>query len=73
MTYYDYKRSKYNVVVFFNGEIKDISVEIVYEDSTLGSEKYTYNLSEQDRETPAVFILDPAVKDGNFSINIETL
>lgn len=73
MTYYDYIRGKYLVVVFFNREIKDVSVEIDYEDATLGSEKYTYNLSEQDREAPAVFILDPAVKNRSFSVNVEVL
>ena len=32
MTNYDYVRGKYQVFVFLNQEIKDISVEIDYED-----------------------------------------
>ena len=73
MTYYDYMRGKYQVIVFFNNEIRDISVEIDYEDDALGSEKYTYNLSEQQREAPAVFLLEPDVKNRTFSVNIEEL
>jgi len=73
MTNYDYVRGKYQVIVFFNQEIKDISVEIDYEDDALGSEKYTYNLSEQQREAPAVFLLEPDVKNRTFSVNIEEL
>lgn len=73
MTYYDDIRGKYQVIIFFNGEIKDISVEIDYEDKAFGSEKYTYNLSEQDRTAPAVFILGPDVKNRSFNVDIDEL
>ena len=73
MTYYDDIRGKYQVIVFFNSEIKDMSVEIDYEDTAFGFEKYTYNLSEQDRNVPAVFILGPDVKNRSFNVDIDEL
>lgn len=73
MTYYDDIRGKYQVIIFFNSEIKDMSVEIDYEDTAFGSEKYTYNLSEQDRNVPAVFILGPDVKNRSFNVDIDEL
>ena len=61
------------VSVLSNTDWSETSVEIDYEDKAFGSEKYTYNLSEQDRSAPAVFILGPDVKNRSFNVDIDEL